>query len=283
LESTLDKDHAAPFAKLGKKLRRRLGPLRDIDVMLGHLDEIKPSSPHAMAVDWLRARLLRDRHSAREESGRKTQPGDLISRLGTWWALRGDVEKAHSEIPELLTRSLHLQLDAFVENATALINKQAPAELVQRSAAQTDPHALRIAGKNLRYTLELAKAQGHELSKSILATFKRMQKFLGVWHDYVVLGECAMRASLEQDLALHDPMMQRKVLKLIDFALSKAQKQLDGFAKLWTEQGQALTQSIRDAFPLTHPPSESQTGPGPADSPAPPAPAAAPTDSAPAA
>src|SRR5262245_20898256 len=58
LDSALDPDHSKPFAKLGRKLRRKLGPMRDVDVMLGHLDEIKPESPHAAAVDWLRQRLL---------------------------------------------------------------------------------------------------------------------------------------------------------------------------------------------------------------------------------
>src|SRR5512144_2927868 len=67
LESALDADHSKPFARLGRKLRRRLGPMRDVDVMLEHLDEIKPTSPLAAAVDWLRQRLLRDRLESREK------------------------------------------------------------------------------------------------------------------------------------------------------------------------------------------------------------------------
>jgi CHAD domain-containing protein len=256
LDSALDPDHAAPFAKLGRKLRRRLGPLRDVDVMLSHLDEIKPTSPHAPAVEWLKQRLQRERDRAREKSTRKVPATQVLSRLGSWWAVRQDVIDADPKVPTLVTQSVHLQLDAFAERADL-------------GTEQThDPHELRIAGKKLRYTLELAQAQGHKLPKMVLRTFKRMQGFLGLWHDYVVLAEHAMCACLDEDLALHDPAMQRRVLKLVDSAMARAQRQLQGFSKLWNEKGPELTRMIREAFPLTHPTvTEPQTDRGPADSP----------------
>src|SRR3954447_14134035 len=40
LKSCVSPAHASPFTKIGRKLRRRLGPLRDIDVMIEHLDEV---------------------------------------------------------------------------------------------------------------------------------------------------------------------------------------------------------------------------------------------------
>ena len=56
---------------------------------------------------------------------------------------------------------------------------------------------MRIAGKALRYTLEMAVVEGHTLPGPVLKAFKRMQACLGLWHDYVVLTEAALRASLE--------------------------------------------------------------------------------------
>src|SRR5262245_38390715 len=241
LDSALDPDHTEPFARLGRKLRRRLGPLRDIDVMLGHLDEIKPTSPHAPAVEWLKQRLHHDRDRARDKSTKKVPAGQVLSKLGSWWAMRQDVVDADPKVEKLLTESLHIQLDAFIEGA----------EL--NAEPKSDPHALRISGKKLRYTLELAQAQGHKLPKMVLRTFKRMQGFLGLWHDYVVLAEHAMCACLDEELGLHDAAMHRRVLKLIDFAMVKAQRQLDSFATHWKEKGPELTHSIREAFPLTHP------------------------------
>src|SRR5687768_14720757 len=47
-----DKRHK-PFARLLRNLRRRLGPLRDADVMLDHLRELAASPKSAAAATWL--------------------------------------------------------------------------------------------------------------------------------------------------------------------------------------------------------------------------------------
>src|SRR3954470_24134003 len=41
LETAIDQRRLRPFAKTLRKLRRRLGPLRDLDVMGDHLRELK--------------------------------------------------------------------------------------------------------------------------------------------------------------------------------------------------------------------------------------------------
>jgi CHAD domain-containing protein len=289
LSSCLDKDHARPFAKLGRKLRRQLGPLRDADVMIGHLDEIRKATKAASGAAWLRQRLVREREAARAGSAGKLSASDVLSRLGAWWALREDVIECHAAIPSLLGESLHLQLDRFNEQADRLINKTEGGD----GSAAGDPHELRIAGKALRYTLELAQAQGHEMPKALLKTFKRMQDCLGTWHDWVVLAERAMQASIDENLPLHDASTQRQVLALIDFGITKAQRELDRFAKLWQEQGPQITRTVREAFPLTRPVvvtepssptelSESQTDRGRADSPTPTVPSGDSTDPPPA-
>ena len=43
LKPVLSDEHLKPFSKVLKKFRRRLGPMRDLDVMIEHLGEIKPS------------------------------------------------------------------------------------------------------------------------------------------------------------------------------------------------------------------------------------------------
>src|ERR687891_527315 len=49
----LSADARRGLAKVTRRLRRRLGPLRDLDVMLAHLDELTSSARHAGAVAWL--------------------------------------------------------------------------------------------------------------------------------------------------------------------------------------------------------------------------------------
>src|SRR6476619_6377009 len=79
LQSVLDQDRSKPFAKFGKKLRRRLGPLRDVDVMIGHLEEIKPENKLGPAAIWLKQRLVVEREGARSKSADQAPAVDVLS------------------------------------------------------------------------------------------------------------------------------------------------------------------------------------------------------------
>ncbi|MGA2439910.1 MAG: CHAD domain-containing protein [Tepidisphaeraceae bacterium] len=228
-----------PFNRVGKLLRRQLGPLRDLDVMLEHLGQFKHPK-YQPAIQWLRERLGEVRREAVRRAGQNAPPARMLARLGTWWGLRHEIEIAHDSIGELLSQSVHLQLDAFVEQADDLIGE-----------GRSDPHPLRIAGKSLRYTLEMAREHGNGLPRSVVSLFKRMQTALGLWHDYVVLAERIMRESVECDLALHNPRLQVELLGVVQLCLRRSESQLKKMAELWKTRGQSLTQTIRQAFPLT--------------------------------
>lgn len=105
-----------PFDRVGKSLRRQLGPLRDLDVMLEHLGEFKQPRLQP-AVEWMRERLSKLRQEAVQSATDKTPPARMLARLGAWWGLRHDIEMGRDSIAELLAESVHLQLDAFVEQA----------------------------------------------------------------------------------------------------------------------------------------------------------------------
>lgn len=258
LKPVLDTDRRKPFARLGRKLRHRLGPLRDLDVMIGHLEEIK-SARLAPAVGWLRNQFEAQRLREREKSTQKPVTDKIVTRLGDWPALRQDVSTQAESIPKLLVESVHLQLDQFAENAERL---------------QGDAHPLRISGKALRYTLELLKATGQKLPAKVFRTFKRMQDQLGLWHDYVVLAQRAMQASLDTELPLHNSAMQQNIAELVRYAMKSSQRRIDQFAAIWKEKGPELAATIREACPLTtpEPVTTPQTDPGPADSIQPPVP-----------
>ena len=184
--------------------------------------------------------------------------------------MRQDVIDADPAVESLLVESLHTQLDQFIQRAGEI-------------GPGSDPHELRIAGKALRYTLELAKAEGHILPAIVLRTFKRMQECLGTWHDYVVLAERAMQASIDEDLPLHHPAMQRLVLKLVDHAMRKSQRELDRFARLWADHGGKLATTIREEFAGKEVAIAPQMDPDPAGSAIPSAPEDASTNPPPAA
>ena len=245
LKPVLSDDHRRPFAKAGRQLRRRLGPLRDLDVMIDHLKKIQRRATHRTAAQWLERRLTEARAAAREDSKSAQSPSDVLARMGSWWGLREEVLDAGDQARALLADALHLQLDAFAEQADLLAKKD--------PAIKQDPHQVRIAGKALRYTLEMAKCEGHAIPGGVAKAFKRMQDALGSWHDFVVLTERAICESLDALLAHHDMQLQRQVLDLSRWTLGSARKELDRFSALWAQEGPDLLKTIREAVPLAKP------------------------------
>ncbi len=247
----LSDDARQPFARVTRRLRRRLGPLRDLDVMLGHLRELSKQKRHATAVAWLAGRLQAQREGARGDSLEDAPPSKVLAKLSSWQDVRAEIKEAVEAVDSLLVESIHLQLDAFAEQADRLICP--PGQAGATAAAPQDVHELRIAGKALRYTLEMAKEHGRPLDRRVMRTFKRMQEALGLWHDFVVLTEWAMRASLDGLLAHHDTKLQTDVLALARLTLSRAEQRLNKFGTFWEAEGPQFAQTIRASFPLTQP------------------------------
>ena len=220
--------------------------MRDLDVMIEHLGDLK-SKPHAEAIAWLTQRLTQQREIARHDSTATGAPARVLSRLGTWWGLREEVEEAREATDSLLAESLHQQLDSFAEQADRLASGADGKDHADRQ----DPHAVRIAGKSFRYTLEMAAVQGHKLPAGIMGSFKRMQEALGMWHDYVVLTERSMQMSLEDLLPHHNADLQARVLDLARLLLKRSSHHMDQFSKQWIEHGGEVASAVRLTFPLT--------------------------------
>jgi CHAD domain-containing protein len=294
MKPVLGKDRRRPLAKVMRRLRRRLGPLRDADVMLGHLKELGEGKAardkFGAAINWLAGQTTCQRDALRDESARDTKGSAVrvLAKLGAWYPVREQVAEAREAVDLLLAESLHLQADAFAEQADRLVaaaerrhlgdgddeHHPAPADGNGSAAPSApappqahphqDPHALRIAGKALRYTLEMAAAEGHALPGKLPKTFKRMQEFLGLWHDYVVLADQAMHHSLDAQLSHHDPRRQEQIFDLARVALRHSAREMDAFLKLWSTRGEEITRAIRASFPLTRPPAEpAPTDPAP--------------------
>ncbi len=261
----LSKAHRKPLERTLRKLRRQLGPVRDMDVMLGHLDAPQ-SGP---GVDWLRQRLTEARDDQRKRTTQKLHPTRVLAKLGNWWAVRQEWVEAGDAVDGLLANSVHLQLDAFIEHADGVTTGD---------PAANDPHELRIAGKALRYTLEMAVASGHPLPGGVAKAFKRMQDALGAWHDRVVLADHATRAALDAGLAYHDPVVHLAVLDVARASVQRSVRHLSAFSDLWRKRGGGLVDTIRATFPIVRqgaiesPADPDRSGSAGSPDPAPPAP-----------
>jgi CHAD domain-containing protein len=249
LQPILTGNHRKSFEKVLRQLRRRLGPLRDTDVMLDHLGELKISRLRP-ARNWLTDHLKTRRDELRKNAASKITPPKMLARLGSWWGVREDLAECHQAVDTLLAESVHLQLDAFVERAEALVGNR-PADPADATAA--DPHELRIAAKGLRYALEMAIVERHHLPVAVVRSYKQMQDALGLWHDYVVLTDCVMQVSRSEMLAAHDALLQLAVIDVARASVKNSVRQLRRFNLLWSQQGEHLARIIRESFPLVHP------------------------------
>lgn len=251
LEGVISPARRKRFARLGRTLRRRLGPLRDLDVMLGHLADV-PGGTHgasvARAVEWASGLLTEQSHRAQRKSSRVAVP-EVLADLGRWWGIREEVGAAPADVvATTLRESLRQQLREFDDTAqrlaaaAAILGGKAPSD--DDSLPRVDPHALRITGKRLRYTLELAGAGGCRLPKQVFSTFKRLQGDLGLWHDHVVLHQTVLQLALEHDLACHDRVLYAEVLDLARLTWQKAQSDLQQFIKRWKRAGTGVVERI---------------------------------------
>ena len=270
MQPVTSKRYRRPVSDALRRLRRRLGPLRDADVMIDHLCELQKEGKHAAAAGWLRQRLELDRQRLRKASQEGPSADRELRRVDRWPNVRAEMLEAREAVDHLLAESLHLQTDAFAEQANWLVEDLDGVEDAADSSTEAtsdatgdgqpntpqrrprqNPHDLRIAGKALRYTLEMAEAEGRSPGAGVMKQFKRMQEQLGAWHDYVVLADRAMQEVVTAELAHHDAAGAEQVIDLAKHAVRRSAADLAGFAKLWRQQGEKLAAKIRAGFPLT--------------------------------
>jgi CHAD domain-containing protein len=251
LEPVLPPARRKRFAKTLRRLRRALGQLRDADVMLGHLDELRARRAHSAAVEWFGKRLQQERLELRRECTREHPPKAVLDGLGAWWGLEQEVAEAEHATQALLRRAAPAQLKAFAGRADRLVRARETTthgENANERGTDDDVHALRISGKLLRYTLELAAPAGFAVPGSVLRSFKQLQEALGAWHDDVVLGESALRAAMKAQLAAHHGVLYGDVLDLARALWKRSERHLDRFAKLWRAHGESIAERVTQMF-----------------------------------
>lgn len=245
--------------RAGRRIRRRLGPLRDLDVMIEHLATMKLPAKLQPATAWVSDRLEKQRRDARVkdyENGKR--PAKHLDQLDEWWRARHKLEAEAEGFDPLVREALHAGFADFKEQADWVSGVAAPPE----EAGPVDVHQLRIAGKGLRYTFELADAHGLDVPKGILKKFKAMQESLGDWHDFVVLVETALSEFTMHELPLHSPDLAAEVLDLSKLFVQSANRALARFKTQWKTDGEALAAALHEVAPLTMDARDGMTTPG---------------------
>ena len=248
---------ARPRGKLAgslRALRRALGPIRDHDVMLQHLAEM-PAGRAPAGAAWV-ARRLRERRLELGKAARKAKARRAAAGLAKWDGLAPAVGRAEATAGPraLLARAVREQARAFAAGADRLARAKAPASGGNGAAHPAggpggDVHDLRVAGKRLRYTLELAAPLGGDVPASVGRDLKKLQDALGLWHDYAVLTAEVLRLATRADLPARRPELFGEVLALACDAWRASERHLAAFRRLWDERGARLVERVTTFAP----------------------------------
>jgi CHAD domain-containing protein len=171
----------APHAKV-KKLRRKmrdltryLGPIRELDVELGMIEERLADGEAGHALSAVRREVAARRQALREKLKKDKPVADLKK-------LRRKLEK----ISEPKSEDAHRHAWRAALAATLLRRAKRLKEALDDAGSLYAPeriHGVRIASKKLRYALEIAADAGLAGVTPQLKALKREQERLGRLHD----------------------------------------------------------------------------------------------------
>ena len=156
-----------------EKMRKKAGKVRDLDVQIGALRNLRiPSEPER------KARLMRtmlEERTRREEKLPKLFDQDTVAEL------RRRLKRAarNLEIPpqaDPVAKALRLFADVRRESGTV---------------SESKLHEYRIIGKRARYLAELAGKDAD--AQRVNEQLKQMQDAIGDWHDWLKLTERAQK------------------------------------------------------------------------------------------
>jgi CHAD domain-containing protein len=188
---TLHVKHPAAVHKLGKRLRkvtRRLGVVRELDVLAHLLDELHLSRrERSGAVGRVGMVVAKERDAARKRFAARV-PVDEMRRIARKLdRVVADLGAGETTEPMHADRSWRWVIEARVaRRATRLLSSVNDAGAVYMPERL---HAVRIAMKKLRYAAELLAEGGGDAAAEPLKQLRRGQELLGQMHDLAVLLE----------------------------------------------------------------------------------------------
>jgi CHAD domain-containing protein len=179
----LDRELVLKLNRRMRKLTRRLGAVRELDVLLLLIDELAESHRHPdRALRLVKAEVLRDRVVAGDVLDEQCVAGRLrrIARKLNRILIGLESADEHAAQVRSLNRAIEARIAQRAASLKSAIDAAGSVYLAERL------HAVRIALKKLRYGVELAVDAASERGAE-LAALKRTQALLGRMHDLQVL------------------------------------------------------------------------------------------------
>jgi CHAD domain-containing protein len=191
-----------------RKTRRSLGLCRNLDV----------------TIDLIQKRIQAAKDDAARDAWRGVQ--DDLKEKRTRELLRARRQVSQCDVMDFIRRARALLESGDRESdPERSLNKSIKQGLAKWSDAldkaiqdhaQNSFHAFRIAGKRLRYALELLATMGDSSSKSKVKVLKKLQDKIGEWHDRQVLLQLVADFISRPDFLAGHPDLARTLLAEMD-------------------------------------------------------------------
>jgi CHAD domain-containing protein len=189
LRATVNRPALTRVQRQVRKMTRALGPVRELDVSLQHLDALANRelvSPRALSC--VRNTLARERAVRRREMLSTITPGKL--------------ERLRQRLGRVSTGPQSPQPVETLAEAHRQVSKRARrlADAMTRAGGLYLPdrlHAVRVATKKLRYAMEIDRELRRSRSTARVTQLKRLQDLLGRMHDFEVLIERTRQVQAE--------------------------------------------------------------------------------------
>ena len=194
---SLDSDDRSRLAKRVRSVTRRLGRVRELDVLALLVDELghKAGYPKAALIQIAGAMM-----TARQTARRRLITAGSRPRLER---LARGIEKAAAHAKVRRARSRRSQAPWTWAVEARLARRAARLRMAIDCAgalyAPRPLHEVRIALKKLRYAAELMDETGHRPMTAVIATLKAAQDVLGRLHDLEVLLAWGRKAQATLD------------------------------------------------------------------------------------
>jgi CHAD domain-containing protein len=215
--------------KLNRRLRKitdRLGSVREYDVLLGVLDELKKVGRYPKAaLPRVAAHIGDNRAHARERLLGKVRMGELRRVAAKLEKVARTLEN-NTDNRVTARHSWRWAIDARVaRRASTLGGAIADAGAVYLAERL---HLVRIAVKKLRYALELAADADHVKTSPDLKQLRRTQDILGRLHDLQVLVDRAREVQGSHGSLTPPDLNARRELDVLIVALEEDCRHLHG-------------------------------------------------------
>jgi CHAD domain-containing protein len=187
-----------------RKTRRSLGVCRNLDVTLDLVQKrIDAAKDDAAGDAWRRVQqyLQEKRNPELRHARQQLSQCDVMSFI--CWA-RAALESTDQETdPERsLKKSIKQCLIEWSDALDQAVQDQKPKSF----------HAFRIAGKRLRYALELLAKMGDRSSTAKVKALKKLQDEIGDWHDQQALLQSVAEFISRPDFLADHPALARTLL-----------------------------------------------------------------------